>query len=81
MWAKISSSLVLVTQTSILAENVSDVRLFLGVPYGRFARNFSAEMLYEFLVFSEVAEKVTNARSFCYCLLELQSFVLRTIKD
>ena len=59
-WAKISSSLVLVKQTSTDAEIVSDLGLFLGLPYGRFARNVPAKILYEFLVFPQVAEYFKN---------------------
>jgi hypothetical protein len=55
-WAKIGSSLVLVRQASILVEIVSDLGLFLGFPYGRFARNLPAKILYEFFVFPEVDE-------------------------
>ena len=59
-WAKISSSLVLVKQTSTDAEIVSYLGLFLGLTYGRFARNVPAKILYEFLVFPQVAEYFKN---------------------
>ena len=39
---------------------MSDLGLFLGLPYGRFARNLPAKILYEFLVFPEVAEYFEN---------------------
>jgi len=61
-WAKIISSFVLVRQTSIDAEIVSDLGLFLGLPYGRFARNLPAKILYEFLVFPQVAEYFKNCK-------------------
>lgn len=46
-----------------------------------FRKKSSAKIFYEFLVFPKVAEKITAAPCFCYSLLELQSFVLRKIKD
>jgi hypothetical protein len=39
---------------------MSHLGLFRGLPYGRFARNFPAKILYEFLVFPGVADYYEN---------------------
>jgi len=43
-----------------MREIMSDLGLFLGLSYGRFARNLPAKILYEFFVFPEVAEYFEN---------------------
>jgi hypothetical protein len=61
-WPKLSSSLVLVRQTSNHAEIMSDLGLIRGLPYGRFARNLPTKILCELLAFPEVAEYFENCK-------------------
>jgi hypothetical protein len=75
-WRKMSSSLVLVRQTSNHAEIMSDLGLFRGLPHGRFARYLPTKILYELLAFPEVAEYFENYKCDVLVLLFTETAVI-----
>jgi hypothetical protein len=81
-WPKMSSSLVLVRQTSNHAEIISDLGLIRGLPYGLLQEIFLLKFCMNYSPFLKLLDtlKITNEMFWCYCLLEMQSFVLYTFE-